>query len=104
MAYPRDILGVVDSLSTHGYSTVGLPLPSVGAVPPHTDFPKDVEAIYNCLVQLVISEEKDVVLVTHSYTGIPGAEAPKELGKKEREAKGLKGGVVRLVEPSSPSG
>lgn len=43
-----------------------------------------------------IEEGKDVVLVTHSYGGIPGTESTKGLGKAERE-KGEKGGVTRLV-------
>lgn len=54
-------------------------------------------AIKNCLTKLVVLEEKEVVLVVHSYTGMPGAEAPKGLGKKERQEKGLKGGVLRVV-------
>jgi hypothetical protein len=37
------------------------------------------------------------VLVTHSYTGVPGAEAPVGLGKKERKAAGKEGGAIRLV-------
>jgi hypothetical protein len=37
------------------------------------------------------------VLVTHSYTGVLGAEAPVGLGKKERKAAGKEGGVIRLV-------
>ena len=85
------------TLNAHGYPTVGLPLPSVGAIPPNPDFTEDVKSIRNCLVQLVENEEKEVILVTHSYTGIPGAEAPAGLGKKEREEKGLKGGVIRIV-------
>jgi hypothetical protein len=84
-------------LNQHGYPTVGLPLPSVGAVPAHTSFDEDVKGIRDCLTQLVEKEEKEVILVTHSYTGMPGAEAPVGLGKKEREEKGLKGGVIRLV-------
>lgn len=89
--------GVIDSLSAHGYPTVGLPLPSAGAVPPSMDFTEDVNGIRDCLTKLVVSEGKEVVLVLHSYTGMPGAEAPKGLGQKEREKQGLKGGVVRLV-------
>lgn len=84
-------------LNGYGYSTVGLPLPSVGAMPPHVDFNEDVKAIRGCLTKLVLEEEKEVILVTHSYTGMPGAEAPVGLGKKEREEKGLKGGVTRLI-------
>lgn len=84
-------------LEEHGYPTIGLPLPSVGASPPHTSFDEDVKGIRDCLTNLVIEEEKDVILATHSYTGMPGAEAPVGLGKKEREAANKKGGVVRLV-------
>lgn len=88
--------GVVTALSNHGYPTVSLSLPSVGAVPPLQDFSSDVAAIRDCLTELV-SDDKEVVLVVHSYTGLPGGEAPKGLGKKEREVKGLKGGVIRYV-------
>ena len=88
---------VIDSLSAHKYPTVGLPLPSAGAMPPNMSFDEDVNAIRASLTKLVETEEKEVILVVHSYTGMPGTEAPKGLGKKEREEKGLKGGVVRLV-------
>ncbi|KAJ4294977.1 hypothetical protein N0V90_006985 [Kalmusia sp. IMI 367209] len=93
---PEIYAKVVDVLNGYGYPTVSLPLASVGATPAHLDFDGDVKAIRDCLTKLV-NEEKDVVLVTHSYTGMPGAEAPVGLGKKEREAAGLKGGVIRLV-------
>lgn len=33
----------------------------------------------------------------HSYGGAPGSEAVAGLSKKERQARGKKGGVVRLV-------
>ena len=85
------------ALEGHGYPPVGLPLASVGAAPAHTSFDGDVKGIRDCLTKLVDDEGKDVVPVTHSYSGMPGAEAPVGLGKKERQAAGLKGGVIRLV-------
>jgi hypothetical protein len=88
---------VIDTLGSHGYPTIGQPLPSAGAMPPHRTFDEDVSAIRGTLAKLVDIEEKEVILVVHSYTGMPGAEAPKDLGKKERQGKGLKGGVVRIV-------
>lgn len=93
---PSIYSGVVASLSTHKYPTICLPLPSAGAVPPHEDFTNDVAIIRDCLTDLV-SKDKEVVLVVHSYSGLPGGEAPRGLGKKEREARGLKGGVIRYV-------
>jgi pimeloyl-ACP methyl ester carboxylesterase len=93
---PEIYVKVLDILSSYGYPTVGLPLPSAGATPPHANFDEDVKGIRDCLTGLV-EKGKEVVLVTHSYTGMPGAEAPARLGKKERQAANLKGGVIRLV-------
>ena len=87
---------VANMLREHGYPAVELPLPSAGAMPPHMNFDADVESIRACITELV-EEGKDVVLVVHSYTGMPGAEACKGLGKQERQHKGLKGGIIRLV-------
>jgi pimeloyl-ACP methyl ester carboxylesterase len=87
---------VAASLETHGYPTVSVALPSAGATPPHKDFNGDVAAIRDCITELVL-DKKEVVLVVHSYGGFPGGEAPKGLGKKQREANGLKGGVIRYV-------
>ncbi|KUJ15495.1 uncharacterized protein LY89DRAFT_720029 [Mollisia scopiformis] len=87
---------VASHLHKHGYPTVLLPLPSAGAVPPHEDFAEDVTAIRDCLTSL-INEGKDIVLAVHSYTGMPGSEACKGLGKKERQTRGEKGGVIRFV-------
>ena len=87
---------VMNILDSHGYPTISLSLPSVGANPPKPDFADDVMAITTCLTSLV-SEEKEVILVMHSYTGMPGTEAPIGLGKKERMTKGLKSGVIRIV-------
>ncbi|CAG8978439.1 hypothetical protein HYALB_00012606 [Hymenoscyphus albidus] len=95
-----DIYSAVTAiLSKHGFSAMGVALPSVGAIPLHADFREDVAAIRKCLTAL-ISDEKDVVLVVHSYSGLPGGEAPIGVGKIEREAKGLKGlkgGFIRYV-------
>jgi hypothetical protein len=93
---PEIYTGVVEYLSQYGYPTVCLPLPSVGAEPPHEDFSGDVKGIRNCVTQLV-SKDENVVLVVHSGTSLPGSEALKGLGKREREGNGLNGGVIRYV-------
>jgi pimeloyl-ACP methyl ester carboxylesterase len=84
------------ALSSYGYTAVPLALPSVGGNPPTYDFSEDVVAIRNLVTQYVESGA-DVIVVMHSYGGIPGAEALHGLGKREREQRGLRGGVVRLV-------
>lgn len=94
---PEIYSSVTSDLDAHDYPTVSLPLPSAGAMPPNMTFDEDVRAIRDVLTTLVELDEKEVILVVHSYTGMPGAEAPKGLGKKERQEKGLNGGVIRLV-------
>lgn len=44
-----------------------------------------------------VEQGKDVVLVGHSYGGIPISQSTKGLTKKEREQEGKKGGIVRLA-------
>lgn len=83
-------------LNGHGYSSVTVDLPSVGAVPAVYDFTEDVEAIKNCATRLAEAGE-EIVVVLHSYAGLPGGEALHGLGKAEREKQGLKGGVIRIV-------
>ena len=83
---PEIYADTTDILNKHGHPTINLPLPSVGAMPPNTDFTEDVKAIRTCVTELV-EQEKEIVLVTHSYIGMPGTEAPVGLGKKEREGK-----------------
>lgn len=84
------------ALAFHGYTTVPLALPSVGGNPPTYDFNEDVQAIRN-LVTEISDSGSDVIVVLHSYSGLPGGEALRGLSKVERQQRGLKGGVVRLV-------
>lgn len=83
-------------LSTHGYASITPALPSTGASPPLPDFTADVETIRSAITELV-EEGKDVIVVTHSYSGIPGGQALEGLDKKTVAEKGDKGGVVRMV-------
>ncbi|KAL9058270.1 MAG: hypothetical protein Q9162_001869 [Coniocarpon cinnabarinum] len=87
----------IATLRQHGLHAVGLDLPSVGASPAHKTFDGDVTAIREALTQLIVAEEKEVVLVAHSYAGIPATEAPASLSRNERQQQGRKGGLIRLV-------
>jgi len=93
---PDTFDGVISGLETHGYSSVKVTLSSVGGNPPTYDFKEDVDAILAAVTKLA-EQEKNVIVVAHSYSGQPVGEIPKELLKKERGLKGLKGGVIRLV-------
>ena len=62
----------------------------------------DAKFVLSHIKRLVVDEGKDVVVVAHSYGGVPSTEAlgmAKEEGllKEDRRAKGEKGGVVRVA-------
>jgi pimeloyl-ACP methyl ester carboxylesterase len=84
------------ALSSHGYTAVPVALPSVGGNPPTYDFTEDVITI-RYLVTHLVESGRDVIVVMHSYGGLPGGEALRGLGKMEREQRGVRGGVIRLV-------
>ena len=47
-------------------------------------------------VEKLADQGKDVILVGHSYGGVPVTESAKGLGKNERQAQGKKGGLVNI--------
>jgi hypothetical protein len=49
------------------------------------------------ILEPLLDEGKDIVLFMHSYGGVYGPASIEGISKKEREAKGLKGGVIALV-------
>ena len=87
---------VATGLKYHGYDSVTVTLPSTGASPPLYDFTEDVTAVRQAVTKFV-ENDRDVVVVAHSYSGLPTGELPKSLSKEDREANGLKGGVIRMV-------
>lgn len=87
---------VKSTLAYYGYEADAIALPSVGGNPATYDFTEDVRAIRH-LVTRYADSGRDVIVVMHGYGGLPGAEALYGLGKSERERRGLRGGVVRLV-------
>lgn len=82
-------------LDAAGYTWVAPALPSSGSNPPIPDWSRDVETIRDTVSSLI--QEHDVVVVTHSFSGMTGGTALEGLDKDASLAKGLKGGVVRIV-------
>jgi hypothetical protein len=93
---PRIFDRIKYALALHGYTVLPTALPSNGARPAIYDFTEDVRAIREQVAMLVNGGE-DVIVVLHSYAGIPGGEALWGLGKTERRQRGLRGGVLRVV-------
>jgi pimeloyl-ACP methyl ester carboxylesterase len=93
---------IIPKLESHGYTVHTRQLPAVDPSPvdPPTDLTKDVAAVRE-LVNKAIGDGNDVVVVAHSWAGLVAGCALTGVGKREREAKGEKGGVVRTAYISS---
>ncbi|KUJ08555.1 alpha/beta-hydrolase [Mollisia scopiformis] len=91
---PTVFTGVSNTVSSLGFQTQAVSLPSTGSRSPGNPSMKDDEAAIRAVVKkLVEEEEKEVLMVMHSAGGFLGSAAIEGLGRKE----GRKGGVVKLV-------
>jgi pimeloyl-ACP methyl ester carboxylesterase len=86
---------LVAELDKAGYTSVAPALPSSNASPLPLDWSQDIETIRKTVTDLTV--EHDVVVVTHSFSGMTGGTALEGLDKPACASKGLKGGVIRLV-------
>ena len=80
-----------------GYPVFTALLPSIGAT---GDVTAEDDANYirdKMLLPVLDLEERDVVMLLHSYSGVPGSAAAKGLGPAERKAQGKKTAVLGQV-------
>ena len=85
----------ISQLTAHKYDVVVADLSSVGGKAAATMIDDD-QAIQD-VTSKVAGESKDIVLIMHSYGGVPGTESVHGVTKEEREASGKIGGVVALL-------
>ena len=93
---------VIDKLHNAVYDAIAVELQTVS--PPSTAPAKtmaDDAAHIHGIVEALANDEKEVLVVMHSYGGIPGTQAVKGLTRKERQEQGKAGGVTGLVYVSS---
>ena len=57
---------------------------------------KDADAVRDAILPL-LDEDKDVLVIAHSYGGIPAGGAAYGLSTGQRKKEGKKGGVIGLV-------
>lgn len=89
---------LVTLLNKAGCPTICPTQPTFDAKPPTKILHDDAEFVQAILKKLIEEENKEVVLVLHSYSGIVGSQAvTEELSRVAREKKGLTGGVIRLL-------
>ncbi|MCJ1384566.1 hypothetical protein MMC17_007683 [Xylographa soralifera] len=92
---------IVNAVAAKGYEIQALHLPSVGLKtgpregPPPSMY--EDAALIAKEVEKLADEGKDVLLIAHSYGGIPATESTKGLGAEERQKDGKKGGIVALA-------
>lgn len=89
---------LVTSLRKAGYSAVVISLPSCNAQNPQkATCSADAEAVRKQILHSMDADGKYIVIVCHSYGGIPGGGAAFGLSKTARARQGKKGGVTGLV-------
>ena len=85
---------VATSLQSHNYKTIQVTTPTVGNL--DIPFSADVQAIRHAISSASDSGE-DILLVTHSYGGVPGCCAVEGLLKTNVENGKGRGGIIRIV-------
>lgn len=96
--------GVIDYLKHYGYEVVFAQYPSIGRPDPLPLAPATLEddaAYVNSVVGTLVNAGKLVLMVTHSYGGMPGTEGSKGFSQKERLAAGKAGGIIRVLHITS---
>ena len=101
-ALPEFYTPVVDAVAAKGYEIRALHLPTVGLATgqgregaPPTMY-DDADFIAKEAERLA-DEGKKVILIAHSYGGVPVTQSVKGLGTEERQKQGKPGGVVGLA-------
>lgn len=80
------------------YPTMCLALPSLNPQSPHTaDVAGDSKFVREKILLPLLEAGKDILLVMHSYGGIPGSCAAKGLSKGERSSQGYAVGILGIV-------
>ncbi|KAJ6035726.1 hypothetical protein N7540_000005 [Penicillium herquei] len=91
---------VYDSTRSHlselGYCSECPAHPSTGAEPPSKTLSDDVNSLRKFLTNLA-DEDRDLIVVAHSYGGVVASCAVDGLSKQFREKEGRAGGVIKVV-------
>nr|XP_036578221.1 uncharacterized protein CTRU02_11722 [Colletotrichum truncatum]KAF6785422.1 hypothetical protein CTRU02_11722 [Colletotrichum truncatum] len=93
-------------LTLKGYASEAVTLPSVGAEPATVGLEEDAAAL-RATLETLADAGKQIVLVVHSYGGLVGSNAVKDLGWQQRAAANETGGIIMMVYLSAfaaPSG
>lgn len=87
---------VAHILRAQEYQAETITLPSAGG-PTSTTAYDDAEHIRKTYLNDLVAQGKEIIIVMHSYGGIPGTECVKGLARRDLAAQGKNGGVVSLI-------
>ncbi|KAK2039719.1 alpha/beta-hydrolase [Colletotrichum somersetense] len=87
---------VRDDLAGRGYPTAAVALPSVGSTDVNAGLGQDANAV-RAELQGLVNAGREVVVVAHSYGGVPVANAVENLNYKDRLAQKKIGGVLMII-------
>ncbi|EUC36262.1 hypothetical protein COCVIDRAFT_41677 [Bipolaris victoriae FI3] len=93
---PACMVPLMEKLQALGYTTHCQQMASVGNPNPPSDLSEDI-GVLRRTVEEAIGKGNDVIVAPHSWGGVVTGTGLKGLSKEEREAQGLKGGVVRIA-------
>lgn len=92
---------VVDPVAAKGYDIKAVHLPTLGLkLGPQEGAPGSIyddAAFIAKKVEALADQGKDVILIAHSYGGVPTTQCTEGLSKAERKAAGKQGGIIRLA-------
>jgi pimeloyl-ACP methyl ester carboxylesterase len=83
-------------LESHDYTVHGIHHTSVNSTPPKKDMSDDVAHVRSSITKLA-DEGHNVVVVMHSYGGVPGSSAAEGLLASQRSKEGKMGGITHMV-------
>ncbi|KAJ9612416.1 hypothetical protein H2200_004013 [Cladophialophora chaetospira] len=100
--FPHYYNHIFDAVRAKGYEIRGLHNPTVGlgtlqGRPGKPPTMYDDASFIAEEVEKLADEGKDVILIGHSYAGIPVSQCAEGLGKEERKKQGKPGGLVNLA-------
>ena len=86
-------------LNKYGYRAVAPALPSVDKAPGYVtpDSQEDIAAVRSALISELDTTGNDVIVVPHSYGGVPASGAIKGLDPKSRTEEGKKTSVIAMA-------
>ena len=93
---PEHYQPMIFALAEVSIPSLSFSLPNVGAGAP-TAAPYDDLKKLRTMLEGLVDEGKEVLLISHSYGGVPACQAIRGLQKSERVKFGQPGGIIRIV-------